>query len=150
MFFVHLKPPADFGVRKHTMLERALRRFSLYPHKAISIRVRKHTMLERALRRNAYAAACAPVRQVRKHTMLERALRPGERKPRARAIPMCVRKHTMLERALRPMRSFLPPGDTILGQKAYNAREGIETVSIGNTVNQQRAWSESIQCSRGH
>ncbi len=37
-----------------------------------------------------------------------------------------------------------------LGQKAYNAREGIETIYIFVTLLSPRVASESIQCSRGH
>ena len=113
-------------VRKHTMLERALRLSILAPSQIRGANnVRKHTMLERALRLNetdiqradcgyrqkAYNARegietklsseCDTLKHVvRKHTMLERALRLSG-VPRPRRVLIRVRKHTMLERALR-------------------------------------------------
>jgi len=41
----------EASVRKHTMLERALRRIGLILNQKLFLIVRKHTMLERALRR---------------------------------------------------------------------------------------------------
>ena len=63
---------------------------------------------------------------VRKHTMLERALRHYDHKD-YQEQDKCVRKHTMLERALRPEALGRQRLVGFLGQKAYNAREGIET-----------------------
>jgi len=113
---------------------------------------------------------------VRKHTMLERALRPQSLGHREEAVDG-VRKHTMLERALRLLAAVPQDDRCILRQKAYNAREGIETrlllnplvstpISVRKHTMLERALrplvtlptvrtvfftvSESIQCSRGH
>jgi len=37
-----------------------------------------------------------------------------------------------------------------VGQKAYNAREGIETKILHKFIVASSTGSESIQCSRGH
>ncbi len=99
-----LKPGCCQYVRKHTMLERALRQLSFYEGKSSFYVVRKHTMLERALRRYHSVQVMQSIHNVRKHTMLERALR-------------------------RIKTAHLPSAHEA-GQKAYNAREGIETSSI--------------------
>ncbi len=45
---------------------------------------------------------------------------------------------------------FGPVRARMAGQKAYNAREGIETDMFEVSVNRYEGTSESIQCSRGH
>ncbi len=57
----------------------------------------------------------------------------------------------MLERALRLNGAGNVDGvGFVWGQKAYNAREGIETQSMHGLRYCTRGESESIQCSRGH
>jgi len=53
----------------------------------------------------------------------------------------------------RALRLFmLPPARLFarVGQKAYNAREGIETKILHKFIVASSTGSESIQCSRGH
>jgi len=68
---------------------------------------------------------------VRKHTMLERALRLEVNRERHPIPIVVVRKHTMLERALRPSCWAICCTRSGVRQKAYNAREGIETSLLG-------------------
>ncbi len=89
--------------------------------------VRKHTMLERALRPNEpaigeYATALSQ-KAYNAREGIETKVWTGVSPSTSRA----VRKHTMLERALRPTPITRVWAQFILGQKAYNAREGIET-----------------------
>jgi len=87
-------------------------------------------MLERALRLPIVRSHYGRHVLVRKHTMLERALRLEGLEVEG-FFQLVVRKHTMLERALRRLFNYHAGGRTSKRQKAYNAREGIETQVLG-------------------
>ncbi len=134
------------------MLERALRLNNIRAVFALQHVVRKHTMLERALRQEsgtirvfyrihrqkAYNARegietsqnqrTKPNRQDgQKAYNAREGIETDSQCTRCTASRSCVRKHTMLERALRPAKAALAITLSAFCQKAYNAREGIET-----------------------
>jgi len=97
-------------------------------------------MLERALRPVLRTMTFPSMNGVRKHTMLERALRLLS-DTRSDSAPIAsVRKHTMLERALRLYGACFMAASTASRQKAYNAREGIETFMFKPVASPQRRW----------
>ncbi len=112
------------------MLERALRRYVL-PFSVFCKRtfVRKHTMLERALRLKRSDRDNPALLTLRQKAYNAReGIETPQRRPYQISCRDSVRKHTMLERALRPEQVARRHScHYARSQKAYNAREGIET-----------------------
>ncbi len=131
------------------MLERALRQLFFLPVELCTEFVRKHTMLERALRHYSSDDEESDYHLVRKHTMLERALRPSP--TWAQRLTACSSQKAYNAReGIETNRVPDIAHALLLRQKAYNAREGIETCSPGCFMAASTVASESIQCSRGH